>query len=241
MPRVQIPLIETLTSSPIPEGSNLLVEFDPASQWYNASLTIVAGWLRSGGGVSYSVTAQPPDNLRAKLKQLGLKPEVLERTMDIGGEERLRIWDWYTATVGGKSKEKFAINSLKVSDLSIFYSQQQFRGATIPHRLLLTDDSSVLARFNEEKNWVEFCLARIYPMAKIRKSTIIISLIRGVHSDWVYKRFEASADGIIEFKLDETADPPQNLMRIKAMKDIGFDGHWHKIKVHKNQKVTIDK
>lgn len=236
---MRIPLVEALTSGPLPEGSALLIEFDPASQWHNACLTIVAGWLREGGSVSLSVASQPLDRVRSKLRRLGLNPEALET--DVEGDETLRIWDWYTISMGGKSKEKYAINSLKVSDLSIFYSQEQLRGPPMPHRLLVIDDGSVLARFNEEKNWVEFCLTRIFPMAKMRKSSIIVSLIRGVHSDWVYKRCEAAADGIVDLRLDESTDPVQNLIRIKAMKDIGFDGRWHRMNTRENHEVTIDK
>jgi len=232
---VKIPLISDLTTGSLPEGSTLLVEFDPASQWNNASLTITAGWLQCGGGVSYSVSSQPPENVRLKLKRLGLDVNALEK------DDKLRIWDWYTATLGQKSKEKFAIDSLRVSDLSIYYSQQQIRGPPIPYRVDLVDDGSVLARFNEEKNWVEFMLTRIYPMAKARKSTIIISVIRGVHSDWAYKRLEAAADGIIDFKLEESGEATRDLIRIKSMKDLGFDRRWHALNLGEKSDVTLEK
>ena len=212
-----------------------MVEFDPASQWYNASLTITAGWLECGGGVSYSVSSQPPETVRVKLKRLGLNVDSFEK------DEKLRIWDWYTVTLGQKSKEKFAIASLRVSDLSIFYSQQQIRGPPIPHRLDLIDDGSVLARFNEEKSWVEFLLSRIYPMAKTRKSTIIVSVIKGVHSDWAYKRLEAAADGIIDFKLEDTGEATKDLIRIRSMRDLGFDRKWHSLNVGDRLDVTLEK
>jgi len=231
---VRIPLIEELTTGPVPQGTNLLVEFDPASQWFNASLTIVVGWIKGGGKVSYSVSTQPPESIRLKLKRQGLDPKTLEE------EGKLRIWDWYTAALGQKSNEPFAIGSMKVSDLSIFYSQEQLRGPPLPTSLNIIDDGSILARFNEEKNWVEFSLTRIIPMAKFRNTTIIASLIKGVHSDWVYKRFEAAADGVVDFKLDETSDPAQNLIRLRSMKDIGFDARWHRIKLQENQQVTLE-
>lgn len=231
---MRIALIEDLTTGPVPAGSNLLVEFDPASQWYNASLTIAAGWIKSGGMVSYSSTTQFPDSIRLKLSRLGLNAESLEK------EEKLHIWDWYTVTLGKKSTEKFAIDSLLVQDLSLFYSTKQMGGPPIPERLMMMDDGSVLARFNEEKSWVEFSLSRTYPMAKSRKSTIIGGLVRGVSSDWVYKRLEAAADGIIDFRVDETVDPIQNLVRIRSMRDIGFDGRWHRIKVGENLEVSLE-
>lgn len=232
---MQIPLIDDLTTSPVPHGSNLLVEFDPSSQWINASLTMAAGWIKSGGGVSYSVSTQPPSKIRLKLKRLGIDSENLEK------EGVLRIWDWYTATLGQKSKEKLAISSLKVSDLSIWYAQEQLPGPPLSDKLLIIDDGSVGTRFNDEKNWAEFSITRIYPMAKLRDCTLIGSLVRGIHSDSVYRRFEAAADGVIDFKLDESVDPVQNLVRIRSMKDIGFDGRWHRLKIGENFEVTLEK
>ena len=106
MPRIQ--LIEDLTKEPIPPGCTILVEFDPASQWYNASLTIAARWLRTGGSVSYIAQSQSPDDVRSQLRQLGLTVEELEQ------KDRLWITDFYTASLGQKSKERFAVESLKV-------------------------------------------------------------------------------------------------------------------------------
>ena len=100
-------MIEDLTKEPVPPGSNILVEFDPASQWYNASFTIAGGWIRSGGVASYNAQAQPPESARLQFKRLGLDTETLET------EEKLRILDWYTTQLGQKSKEKYANTSLK--------------------------------------------------------------------------------------------------------------------------------
>src|SRR3972149_2045862 len=98
MPR--IPLIEDLTTGPIPAGSNLLVEFDPASQWYNASLSMAAGWLEEGGRVSYNTHGQAPADIRARLSRLRLDVPKLEE------DGKLIIFDGYTMTLGQKSKEK---------------------------------------------------------------------------------------------------------------------------------------
>ena len=89
------------------------MEFDPASQWYNASLTVAAEWLKTGGRLHYFDIAQPPESTRLGLSRLGLDPQELEN------KEKLVIWDWYTCTMGQKSKEKYAADSLKVADLSI--------------------------------------------------------------------------------------------------------------------------
>jgi KaiC/GvpD/RAD55 family RecA-like ATPase len=219
-----------------------MVEYTGASQWYNACLTIAAGWLKTGGRVSYSAYAWPSENVRSHLNLLGLKAEELEK------EDKLRIWDWYTATLGRKSNETLSQDSLKVADLSIMFSREVMAGHPSlgrqpygPNWLRIADNGSTLARFNEEKAWVEFRLTRDIPSASSTKSTAIVAFIKGLHSSWAYEQLEAAVDGIIDFRLDETSDPAQNLMRIKAMRNMGFDGRWHKLKIAENLEVTLEK
>lgn len=203
MPR--IPLIEDLTDGQIPAGSNLLIEFTGASQWYNASVTIAARWLKQEGNVDYNTYAQQPNDIRTGLKRLGLIAEEKER------DGNLQIWDYYTATLGQKSTEKLARDSLKVADLSILFSKDLMHEPPQPHVLRIRDNVSNLARFNEEKAWMEYMLTRLLPSHRLRKSTAVIGVLRGAHSGWVYEQLEASVDGIIDFKLDETSDPPSKL------------------------------
>ena len=227
-------LIENLTSGSIPSGSNLLVEFDPASHWYNASITIAAAWLRTGGKVEYDAFTQPADDVRAQLKRLGIEPEKHER------EEKLTITDWYSATLGQKSKEKYSHPTLKMSELSINWSQEM-RDEPEPDLLDIGDQESTFARFNDEKVWVEVTLTRIIPVYKIRKSINFITVVKGIHSEWVYKKLEAAVDGIIEFKLDETGEEIRSLMRIRALRNVHFDSRWHGLKIGENFEVTLEK
>jgi KaiC/GvpD/RAD55 family RecA-like ATPase len=244
---LRVCLVEDLLEEPLPAGSNLLVEYDPASRWYAASITIAAEWLRSGGRVNYRVAAQPPDNIRSQLRRLGLNPEELE------SDGRLIIWDWYTATLGRKSKEKFSVDSLKAADLSVWYSKYLMGdpgpsaigwGKLGPEVLRLGDDTSCLGRFNEEKSWVELVVARASPSASMMKSTRVVGVIRSVHSEWAYKILEAAADGIIDFKLEEVADKvgeqASTIFRLRNMKNVGFDGRWQRLTVGKDSKITLE-
>jgi KaiC/GvpD/RAD55 family RecA-like ATPase len=238
----RIPLIEDLTKGPVPPGSNLLVEFDPASQWYNASLTIAAGWIKSGGTSSYNAYDQPPGKVRLQLKRLGLDVEALE------AEEKLRIIDEYTAQLGQKSQEKYVETSLKVADLRISYLKSttgsRFPGTGWhlgPDVIRIADDESVILRFNDEKSFIDLWRTRLIPDAPARNSTVISSAVKGVYSEYVYRSMEASVDGIIDFKLDETVDPPQNLIRLRNMRNVSFDGRWHRLKIRENFEVTLEK
>jgi len=234
----RIPLIEDLTKTSVPLGSNLLIEFDPVSQWYNSCFTIAAGWVKGGGTVGYNGFIQSPNRVRMQLGRVGLNVDDLERN------DRLRVYDWYTPTLGHKSKEKYGIDSLKVADQSIEFrlSEDDLNNpeSEWPESLRIVDNFSTLARFNDEKSWIEFMLTRVYPIASVKKSTLIFGIMKGVHSEWAYKQLEGSADGIIEFRL-EMLQRPRDVVQIKTMRNVHFDRESHELHVGENFEITLEK
>jgi len=240
---MRLALIEDLLKAPLPPGSSILVEYDPTSLWYQGSTSIAAEWLKGGGIVTYGVSAQPPDNIRSQLTQRGLDVKDLE------ANDKLRVFDWYTATLGRKSNEKFAFYSLKAADLSVLHAKylmateggiELVPPTPSPDWLRILDDASCLGRFNEEKSWVEFVRTRLVPIASLWNSTGIGGVIRGIHSDWVYKNLEAACDGVVDIKLDETTEEARSLMRIRSMRNVGFDSRWHPLRMDENSRVTLE-
>lgn len=241
---MRVALIEDLLKAPLSPGSSLLVEYDPTSSWYQASICMAAEWLKGGGVVTYGVSTQPPDNVRTQLARLGVDVKDLE------ANDKLRVFDWYTATLGRKSNEKYAFYSLKAADLSVLHAKYLMATeggidltlpSPSPDWLRILDDVSCLARFNEEKSWVEFVRTRLIPIASLWKSTGIGGIIRGIHSEGTYKNLEAACDGVIEVKQDETTGEARNLMRIRSMRSVGFDANWHQLRVGENSEVTLEK
>ncbi len=212
-----------------------MVEFDAASQWYNALITIVAGWLKTGGKIQYYAFARSPESIRKQLVRLGVDTEELENN------GALEIWDWYTATLGQASKEKRGANSLKVADLSIHVSQVRMKGPPAPDTLAIGEDISVLDRFNEEKSWVEYELARSIPAFRDRNMTCLRGVIRDVHSSLAYKRLESVSDGIIDLRIETESEEIVNMIRIRTMRNVGFDSRWHPLKIGENFEVTIER
>jgi KaiC/GvpD/RAD55 family RecA-like ATPase len=241
----RIPLIEDLTREPIPPGSIILVEFDATSQWYNASFTIASGWVKTGGLASYNVLNHPPESARLQLKNLGLDVEALEK------DGKLRIIDWYTIQLGQKSSEKYAHDSLKIADLSLFYSRRMIPTDTSPWPgtgyhlgpgvIRISDDESVLIRFNDEKSFIDYYRTREVPTASVRKSTAFDGFVKGVFSDYLYKSLETSVDGVIDFKLEEEGKSTRDLMRIRSMRNVHFDRKWHEVTLGDNFEVTLKK
>ena len=115
------------------------------------------------------------------------------------------------------------------------------RGPPIPDYLRIWDTNSHFARFNEEKVWIEYELTRVIPTGHLRQSTGIGGIIRGVHSDWVYKQLEAAYDGVVDFRLDSEGEEIINRMRIRSMRNVAFDSRWHDLKLTNNFEVTIEK
>ena len=228
-------MIEDLTRGPVSPGTNIIVEFDPASQWYSASLTIAAGWLKTDGRVSYIAHSQSPNDIRFHLRRLGIPVEDMEQ------KDRLWITDLYTLSLGQKSKEKFAPESLKVADLSIWIAREAMVESPAPEFLVIADNSSTIDRFNDEKNWVELYLTRPIPMAKQRQVTQLIGFMGGIHSNWAYKQLEAAVDGIVDFKVEEVGEEARDFMRIRTMRNMQFDRRWHGLTMSENSGVLLQK
>lgn len=228
-----MPIVEELLADSVPGGSVLLVEFDPASQWYAASVTIGAGWLKTGGTVTYTAFAQPPENVRAQFRSLGVDVDALEK------DERLVIFDNYSITLGRKSNEKYSAQSLKAADLSITFSREVMRAEPVPELLTIVDNTSTLARFNDDRAWVEFLLTRGIPATFLTKSRTIAGVSTGVHPELVYKQLEGAADCVIDLKLDAESDPPRNLIRIRSMRSARFDGRWREITYSDTSGITL--
>jgi KaiC/GvpD/RAD55 family RecA-like ATPase len=230
----RLSLIEDLTSGGIHPGFPLLVVYDPSSLWYNALFTIAAGWLESGGDVYMDVTNRPVDDVRLQLNRLRVNVEELE------AKNRLVLWDYYSVTLGRKSKERYAPDSMKVADLSIMMSTQFMRGLQFPERLVITD-VSILDRYNDEKSWLEFLITRDIAATRLCKNLTLYCVARGIHSESAYKRLEVAVDGVIDFKLDETGEETRSFMRIRSMRDLGFDSRWHQLNIVNDFGVTLKK
>lgn len=184
----------------------------------------------------YVVAAQPPRNIREQLNRLGVDTEQLEK------DDKLQIVDAYTVTLGLKSDERYSWPTLKAADASVAWSRGLKEEEQLPPDCLrIGDDHSVLARFNEEKSWVELILTRHVPFGPKSKTTAIVGYIVGVHSDWVYKRLEAAYDGIIDFRLDESSGGARDLIRIRSMRNVHFDREWYQLKVGENFEVMLER
>ena len=230
----RIPLIEDLTSEAIPAGVQIMVEFDPATPWYNASLMMAATWIRTGGSVAYNAFAQSPDDVRAQLKQLGLDARSLET------ESKLIIVDWFTVSLGRKPDRRLAPPSLKLHDITIWFATNPLPEMS-GQQLIIADNQSVLARFNDEKLWIEFHLTHAIPAQRSAKVTAIRGFLRDIHSAWVYRQLESAVDGIVDIKVEDNGVETADMLRIRSLRNVRFDRNWHRLRSGSNGEVALEK
>ena len=185
--------------------------------------------------MSDNLTLNSPDKLRARLQQSGFDTAKLE------ADDKLRIQDYYTATLGKISRESHP-NPVKVNEMTLAWAKVikwAEQNGPETHLLRIWNNLSTLGRFNDEKTWVEFILSRDLLLGEKLGATTIRGIVKGVHEEWVYRRLEDSHDGIIDMKLEDAGKETLDMIRIRGMREVNFDRKWHQLKVDRTFTVSL--
>lgn len=252
--RVRLPLLGPLIPDGIRPGAIFVVEFDPDSQWLAVATTIAARCLQGNQYVSIVTFTRSPEEVKRDLSELGLDVPSLEK---LG---RLEVDDWYTATLTGgrlgtagsqtEIREQIQgglrMRSLKVADLSVQwlkdakYGSQNVADTWPPGSLNIGDSLSVLLRFNEEKPFLEYMESRVMLSEDRRTETIqLFGFVRGIHSEWFYKRMEAASDGVIDIRVMEQEARAKDFLRIRSLKGQPRDSSWHEIEIKPSGEAVL--
>ena len=62
---------------------------------------------------------------------------------------------------------------------------------------------------------------------------------KGPAESRVYSQLESAHDGIIDVELDTSHEGPRNLMRIRSMRTIQFDGRRDQLSIEDDLRVTL--
>lgn len=241
-----LPILKEIVPSGLSFGAHYVVEFDTDSLWYETSLTIAADALRSGLKVDYHTFQHHPDKVREDLARLGLKLKPLEK------DATFRIMDTYAAATGAfRNPEKteetgpggsFWAGSVKVSDWSLG-NVHDIKGE-VPEaskrRLHVDDNTSVLLRYNEEKELVDYWRTRVVPWALALELAMVHSLATGVASDSFYKNVESLMDGIFDVRSKEENAKIEHYLRVRTMRGEAHDSRWRHLKMSDNGEVVLD-
>ena len=245
-----IPILTQLIPDGVKPGTLFVVEFDPESQWLAVAATITAGYLRAGGRVAYVAQLRSPATVRENFLKLGVDVSAATR------EGRFALDDYYSATLtGGRLEGGVAeasviepidggvrLRSLKVADLSVEFLKDMKQGPESggvfstwpPGALCVVESMSQMLRFNEEKPFLEWAISREHQGARRAKRIYFDGIVRGIHSESLYKRLESDVDGVIDLRVMERDGEWKNFLCIRSLKGQPHDARWHEIQIKGN-------
>ncbi len=224
-------------------GGNYLVEFEPDSPWYEASLTIAANALKQGIRTEYHTFRHIPGEIRTALGRLGIDVAKKEE------ENLFRILDTYTLTIGlgepENASKRGVHHQTKSFDVvkwgsSIIELIKEGVSETEKRWLHLDDDTSVLNQYSDENTFIDTWRTKGIPYARARELVQFPSLLRGAVSEAVYAKFESFADGIIDFKSREEKGEIKHYARVRTVRNGVCDSKWKRLQVRDNGEVRLD-
>jgi KaiC/GvpD/RAD55 family RecA-like ATPase len=239
---LSLPIFERILPDGVEFGTNLLVEFEPDSAWYEASLTIAAQVLRSGHKAVYHTFQHPPTVIEENLKRLGLDLTKLQ------GDGLFLLLDSLTVQMGGLnpvSQEDAIAKSLKIPDLSISIAQdvKKERETGVPEEekwwVHVDDNTAILTRYNPEINVLDYWRTRHIPFSREYQCIYLYSILKGTVSETFLSQFETIHDGIIDFKCDDKGGEVAQLVRVRRMHGKKFNSRWQCLNVPETGEVTV--
>lgn len=221
---VRIPILADLIPTGVPYRTAFVIEYDPDSSYYQILESTVHDLLSAGQVVSFFDYTRFPDQVREDLRALGSDIDALE------AQGKFHLYDGYSATLGTKSKEKLAFESLKVADMSLSLLKMTKDENPIKHDVGFSDNGSIGMRYNDEKAFLDFYATRVIPRIKLHDRISFSAFVCGVHSASFYKSMEDICDGVIDVKFDDSEGTPQTKLRVRALKVRQFNGSWRRLK-----------
>lgn len=225
-----MPVLDRLIPEGIPYGRTVIVEFDPDSVWYPLAVNMIAKCLKSQVGADYHAFSNHPDDIRANLSKLGIDARQ--------DEESGLLWiiDFYSPGIGVQSKEKWTVSSLKLTDIGI----DRRRRHQVQRQCLHVDDNfSIVFDQNEAKDVVQFLRSKILPGTRESQRIQLLGLMRGVHSEYVYRSLEDAAYGVVDIRTQEAAGKPESFVRVRSMKAGTHDGAWHQLTLGPDFQIAL--
>jgi KaiC/GvpD/RAD55 family RecA-like ATPase len=240
-----LPMFREIVPSGLSYGAHYVVEFETDSLWYETSVTVAADALRSGVKVDYHTFQHSPDKVREDLARLGLEVKRVEE------DATFRILDTYAAATGAftvpEETEKtgpggsFWAGSVKISDWSRG-NVHDIKGE-VPEaskrRLHIDDNTSILLRYNEENEIVDYWRTRVVPWAVNLGLAMVHAFPTGVASQAFYKHLESLCEGIFDLKSQEESGKVEHHLRLRTIRGKSHDSRWRRLDLSDNGKVML--
>lgn len=232
---VRIPILADSMPAGVPYRTAFLIEYDADTSYYQILESTVHDLLSAGQVVSFFDYTRFPDQLRQDLRALGSNVDALEQ------QGKFHLYDGYSATLGVKSKEKLAFESLKLADVSLYFLKMTKDESPIRNDVGFSDNGTIGLRYNDEKAFADFYATRVIPRIKLHDRISFSAFVSGVHSPAFYRSMEDICDGVIDVKFDDSDGTPQTRLRVRAFKQGQFNGSWRRVKFDGLHATLTDK
>lgn len=241
---LEVPLLSEMMPEGFAYGRNYLVEFDPHSLWYEASLTIAFHSLKHGIRTDYHTFTHIPSEIRDALTKLGLNVKKLE------DDGTLRIVDSFTVTTLLRREDTAKSTLVQTMEKSLSLKDWERDDAELlkeaapegeKKRLHIDDDTSTIVAYNDEKSFIDHWRTNAIPSARIFDWSMLHSTVTGSHSENFYRQFESLCDGIIDFKSREENEMIEQYARIRTMRGKAQGSRWRHLRLLDSGEVTLDR
>jgi len=240
---LEVPLLSEMAPGGFAYGRNYLVEFDPHSLWYEASLTIASQLLKRGIKTDYHTFTHIPGEVREALARLGLNVRKME------DDSTLRIVDSFTVTTLLKPESIEKSTLVRTMEKSLSLKDWERGDAELlkeaapeseKKRFHIDDNTSTLVSYNDEKSFVDHWRTNGIPTARIFEWSILHSAVTGALSESFYRQFESLCDGVIDFRSQEENETIGQYTRIRMMRGKSQDSRWRRLRLLNNGEVAFD-
>ena len=238
-----VPLLEAAVPEGLRYEGNYLVEFEPDSVWYEASITIAARSVQRGQKTEYHSFHRDINDVKEALEALGLS---VDKEVKKG---MLRLIDSYTPAtkdVKGRLREKtdFLANiAPNIRDWSKVIKKQTVDGFEDRERkwLHIDDNTSLLLQTNDEETMLNGWRTVFIPWGRARRLITINGFVKGVASDTFYRKNESLYDGVFELAAEEKEGRLIHRMRAKIFHGGSFDSSWKALHLLPRGEVVVSK
>lgn len=236
---VRLPLFEG-TLEGVAYATAYLVEFEPHSLWFEASLTIAAQAAKQGILTDYHTFQHAPGEVRVSLTKLGLDLPKLEKN------GVMRVMDSYSVATGfaaSENPELYPSRSLNLRDweAGIMAEVKGGEEGIGRRRFHVDDNTSVLLQYNDEKTFLDHERTKGIPENRALEFITFHGVIMGVHSESFYRQFESLCDGIIDFHSREEKGRIEHYMRVRSLRGRQIDSRWRHLRLQVSGEVTVEK
>jgi class 3 adenylate cyclase len=239
--KVVVPLLDAMVPEGFRLGGNYLVEFEPSSPWYEASVTIAARSVQSGLKTEYHSFHRSIVDVKEALADLGVS---VDRETKRG---MLRLIDSYTPAPGqGKGRPLgragFLANSAPDVGRWAKSIKQQIAAGFEPRErrwIHIDDNTSLLLQFTDEDSMLNGWRTVFIPWGRARELITINGFVKGVASEAFYRKNEALYDGVFDLVTNEKEGKLEHYIRARRVPGESIDSRWKPVRLRPRGEVVI--